>query len=602
VFECGRRFTFKSTAEIHREYGRQSGSCQLRLKWKAICTRSHPALSLTIILLQWLQSSLELRIPGRWSWEPAEEAKANMVWTRFHFALAAVYLAGLIVVGILTGRKARDSNQFLNATGALPLWVCMTACIAANCGSLDVTAMMALGAQYGILAAHFYWIGAIPALVVLTFWLLPAYAKGRYPSILEFIDRHYGAETRALVALCMATIMLLLSGVCLCAAAQVFVTFLGWSFLEGILLTTPLVLLYTWSGGFRATIYTELLHFALVLVAVVPLSFVLICNFGGFWNLLRSVPSDRLHAWQTLPFFAPHATMDRFGVIFGLGMVLSFGYWSTDFVLMQRALAVRRGAEVRLVPLGLAASKLVFSFLIVFPGIVAPIVLQSKAPGNWNATLPSLILRCYSPFWAVIGIMGLATSLVATFANNISGFSAAWVLGIYRPTFRPDRNERHYVSMGRLATAAAILLSIGGAYVALEYQSIMEYMQMIFSTFNGPIFALVMLAALVPARAAGGGLGGFISGLVCAISHQVLAHAHVFRYGSQMNANFYGAVLGFGVAVVGTLVIGHSRRVAPAPESEARERDCLSRKFPPALVLLAGITLCVCVALNVYFW
>ncbi len=525
-----------------------------------------------------------------------------MVWNRFHFALAAIYLAGLILVGILTARETRDSNQFLNATGALPLWVCIVACIAANCGSLDVTAMMALGAQYGILAAHFYWIGAIPALVVLVFWLLPAYAQGRYPSVLDFIAHYYGPDTRALVALCMAIMMLLLSGVCLCAAAQVFVTFLGWSFLEGVLLTAPLVLFYIWSGGFRATIYTELLHFAIVLVAIVPLSFLVIRDFGGIGNLLRSIPPDRVHAWKAVPVFAPQATMDRFGLILGLGLVLSFGYWSTDFVLMQRALAVRRGADVRLVPLGLAAAKLVFAFLIVLPGVVAPLVLQSKLTRSWNATLPSMILHYYNPSWAVIGIMGLATSLVATFANNVSGFSAAWVLGIYRPAIRPGGEEKHYVSMGRMATAAAILLSIGGAYAALENQSMMEYMQMIFSTFNAPLFALVMLAALVPGRAAGGGLGGFVAGLVCTVLHQGLAHARVLRYGSQMNANFYGAVLGFGVAVVSTLIISRPRKHALPQLSQAREPDCASSKFPSLLALLSGAIVCLCVALNVFFW
>src|SRR5260370_23241748 len=175
--------------------------------------------------------------------------------------------------------------------------------------------MMALGAQYGILAAHLYWIGAIPELVVLVFWLLPAYAQQHYPSVLDFIARYYGPQTRALVALCMAIMMLLLSGVCLCAAAQVFVTFLDWSFLKGVLLTTSLVLFYIWSGGFRATIYTELLHFAIVLVAIVPLTFLVFHAFGGIGSLLKSIPPNRLHAWKTLPVFAPQATMDRFGLI-----------------------------------------------------------------------------------------------------------------------------------------------------------------------------------------------------------------------------------------------------------------------------------------------
>ncbi len=525
-----------------------------------------------------------------------------MAWNRFHLALAAIYLAGLVLVGILAGRKTRDSNQFLNATGALPLWVCIVACIAANCGSLDVIAMMALGAQYGILAAHFYWIGAIPALVVMIFWLLPAYSHGRYPSILDFIARYYGRHTRALVALCMAVMMLLLSGICLCAVAQVFVTFLGWSFLRGVLLTALIVLLYIWSGGVRATIYSELLHFAVVLAAIVPLSFLVIRSFGGLGNLLRSIPPDRLHAWKTLPVFAPQAPMDRFGLILGLGLVLGFGYWSTDFVLMQRALAVRRGAEVRFVPLALAAAKLIFAFLIVLPGVVAPLVLQSRPGASWNTTLPDMLLHYYSPSWIVIGIMGLAASLLATLANNVSGFSAAWVQGIYRPAIHPGAEEAHYVWMGRMTTAAAILLSIAGAYAALEYQSMMEYMQMIFSTFNAPLFALVALAALVPGRAAGGGLGGFASGLVSTVLHQMLVHAHVFSYGSQMSANFYGAILGFSIAVVGTLSISRARGNTLPQPSLTEESACSPVQFPLLLVLLTTGIVCLCAAFNVFFW
>jgi SSS family solute:Na+ symporter len=531
------------------------------------------------------------------------EALVDMVWTRFHLALAAIYLSGLIVVTILAGRrKNRDSNQFLNASGALPLWVCMVACIAANCGSLDITAMMALSAQYGILAVHFYWIGAIPALVVLAFWLLPAYSRGHYTSVPDFISQCYGTDTRTLVVLCMAIMMLLLSGVCLCAAAQVFATFLGWSFLGGVLLIAPLVLLYTLIGGFRATIYTELLHFTIVLIGIVPLSFLVLRDYGWGRNLLASIPPDRLHAWKTLPFFAPQETMDRFGLIFGLGLVLSFGYWSTDFVLMQRALAVRKGADVRLVPMGLAVAKLVFAFLIVLPGIVASLVLRQEIAGNWNTTLPAMILHYYSPFWAVIGIMGLAMSLVATFANNVSGFSAAWVLGIYRPVIRPGAAETHYVWMGRMTAVLAIFLSVFGAYTALEYRSMMDYMQMIFSTFNAPLFAIVMLAALVPQRAAGGGLAGFVAGLVCTVLHQVLVHVNVLHYGSQMSANFYGAILGFGVAGLSTLMIGRGRKQPLSQESKAYKEAWFSPAFPSLLVLLAGGIVSLCAALNIYFW
>lgn len=484
---------------------------------------------------------------------------AGMIWSPFYFVLMALYLAALIAVGIVAGRTRRDSNQFLNATGSLPLWVCIPACIAANCGSLDVIAMMGLGAQYGMLACHFYWIGAIPALVVVAFWLLPAYTRGRYPSVLDFIGRYYGGRTRSLVAMCMAAMMLLLAGVCLCAVAQVITTFLGWSFLSGVLLTAGIVLCYTWAGGLRATVYTELLHFAVVLAAVVPLFILVLRDFGGLSNALARIPSSRLHTWDTLPVFGPGAVMDRIGVTFGLGLVLSFGFWSTDFVQMQRALAVRRSADVPFVPLSMGAAKIVFSFLIVLPGVLAPVVLGNRVAGNWNATLPSMMLHYFSPSWVAIGIMGLAASLVSTFANNVSGFSAAWVQGVYQVWVRPTAPESHYVWVGRLTNAAAVLLAIAGAYVALSYQSLMEYIQMILSTFNAPLFALVLCAALASDRVRAGGFAGFIAGLGTAGLHHVLVYAGVLHYGSRMSTNFYAAILSFTATMVVALLVGAVR-------------------------------------------
>lgn len=522
-----------------------------------------------------------------------------MVWNRFHLILALLYTVLLLLVGIVVGRRKRDANQFLNATGALPLWVCIAASIAANCGSLDVIAMMALGAQYGILACHFYWIGAVPALLVLAFWLLPAYAQGRYPSVLDFIARHYGRELHALVALCMSTMMLLLAGVCLCAVSQAVVTFLGWSFLQGVLVTAPVVLFYTWMGGFRATIYTELIHFAVIMVAVTPLVFLVLADFGGIAHFQATIPVERIHLWQGLAVFAPQAPMDALGLIVGLGVVLSFGYWSTDFVLLQRALAVRNSRDVQYVPLAQAAAKLIFGLLIVLPGVAAPLVLKAGKAGNWNATLPSMMLHYYSPFWAAIGVMGFVACLVATFANNVSGFSAAWMQGVYRPLLYPHANESHYLWMSRMSTVAAVLLSIDAAYVALRYQSLMDYIQMIFSTFNAPLFAVVALAALAPRRVARGGLGGFSAGLISTILHQLAVRAGWLHFGSQMSANFYGAMLGFFCAAVVTLALGR-RRPLPEVASEAAEAR-IQVQFTAPIVGFALLIAAVLVSLNLFF-
>lgn len=523
-----------------------------------------------------------------------------MIWNRFEYILGGGYFAALIALGIIAGRRDKNSNQFLNATASLPLWMCIAACIAANCGSLDVIAMMGLGAQYGMLACHFYWIGAVPALVVVSLWLLPAYARGRYPTVLDFIAQCYGQQTRSVVALSMAAMMLLLAGVCLCAVAQTMTAFLGWSFEAGIVATTSVVLFYTWMGGLRATVYTELLHFTLVLLAIVPLFFLVLRDFGGLGQLVAHIPATRSHAWQSLPAFAPGATMDLVGVVFGLGMVLSFGFWGTDFVQMQRALAVKRSTDVPFVPLSMAAAKMVFAFIVVLPGIIAPMALGNHLAGRCNRTLPTMMVHYFSPAWVAIGVLGLVASLVSTFANNVSGFSSACVQGIYQVWIRPNQSDAHYFRMGRGANLLAVLLSIGAAYSALSYQSLMEYIQMILSTFNAPIFGLVLLAALAPRLAACGGLMGLAAGLFSAGLHQALVFWGILHYGSRMSANFYAAVISFSVTTAVTILRG--RLAAPgSPNAASRQTPARIPVTYSAVTLVWAIAiLLACAAVNVW--
>lgn len=526
-----------------------------------------------------------------------------MAWNPLYILFGAIYFAGLILVGIWSARHKGDSNQYLNATSSLPTWVCATACIAANCGSLDLFAMMALGAQYGMLACHFYWIGAIPALLVVAFWLLPIYRSNRSFTILDFVALHYGNSTRSLVALCMATMMLLIAGVGLYAAAQVLNDFLGWPFLHGVLITAAVVLFYTWFGGFRATVYTELFHFVFVLLGVVPLFFLITRQLGGFYKLVASIPDYRAHAWQGVPFFAPHAVMDRFGLVFGLGIVLSFGFWATDFVQLQRALAVRRERDAPYVPLSIGFAKLAFAILVAFTGVTAPLVLTNRGSGtNWNNTLPDLMLHFYKSGWLLFGFMGLAASLISTFSNNVAGFTSAWVQSIYQEWIKPQASDAHYTRVSRLTNAAAVLLAIGAAYFALGFQSLMEYIQLILSTFNAPLFALVALAVIMPRRVATGGVAGFTIGLGCGVTHQVLVLTRVLHYGSQMAANFYGAVFGFTIAFVSTIVAGtirHSHERVAFVESAIGERS-LGITWP---VLSTGAILAgLFIAVDAIFW
>lgn len=523
-----------------------------------------------------------------------------MIWNGFDYLLGAMYFAALVALGIFASRTKGTSNQYLNATASLPLWVSIVACIAANCGSLDVIAMMALGAQYGMLACHFYWIGAIPALVVVAFWLLPAYARGRYPTVLDFIARYYGQQTRSVVALCMAAMMLLLAGVCLCAVAQTIMAFLGWTFAQGVLLTAAVVIFYTWMGGLRATVYTELLHFAVVLSAIVPLFLLVRHDFGGLGRMLDSIPPAHRHVWANLPLFSPHASMDVVGVLFGLGLVLSFGYWSTDFVQMQRALAARRSAKVPFVPLSIGTAKLVFAFVVVFPGILAPLVLGDRLANHWNFTLPSLMLHYFKPGWIAIGVMGLSASLVSTFANNVSGFSSAWVQGVYQVWIRPHASDSHYLWAGRFTNVLAVIASIGAAYSARSFQSLMEYIQMILSTFNAPIFALVALAALVPRRIQGGGFAGLLAGLATGGAHQALVFTGVLHYGSRMATNFYAAILSFIVTVTATILAGRSEAGGEYESAHQNTPGSIAITHSPLTLAWALMICAVSVALNVW--
>jgi SSS family solute:Na+ symporter len=367
-----------------------------------------------------------------------------------------------------------------------------------------------------------------------------------------------------------------------------------------VLITAIVVLFYTGMGGLRATVYTELLHFAVVLLAIVPLFFLVQRDFGGLGALVAHLPAEHVHAWTNLPVFAPGAIMDVTGVVFGLGIVLSFGFWGTDFVQMQRALAVRRPSDVPFVPLSIATAKIVFAFIIVLPGIAAPLVLGRHLTDQWNTTLPSMMLHYFNPSWVAIGVMGLAASLVSTFANNISGFSSASVQGVYQAWIRPGQSDGHYLWVGRSTNVLAVLLSVGAAYSALSFQSLMEYIQMILSTFNAPIFALVALAALAPRRAASGGLFGLLAGLGSAGVHQALVFAGYLNYGSRMNANFYAAILSFSVTATATLISSRlsARRVAVPGIESAPTRIPFS--YSTATLVWALVVSGACIAVNLW--
>jgi solute:Na+ symporter, SSS family len=513
--------------------------------------------------------------------------------------LPAYFILNL-VIGWLSKRRPENANALLNASRSLPLWVVSASFLAANCGALEIVGLSAMAAQYGVEAFHFYWIGAIPAMVSLSFWMLPAYLRSGARSIPEFLAARFGASVRRMNACLAAAAMLMLAGINLYAMAQVLLAVLSIPFFLGVLASAGVVLSYILIGGLRATIYTEIFQLAVMLAGLVPLSF-------RTFTLVRQHPDGpRWHLWRGQPLFAPNAHLDQFGLILGLGFVLSFSYWCTDFVLMQRALASRTEHDARQVPLLAGFGKLAFSLIVVIPALIAPHVLPALGvTQRFDQALPRLMTVFYGPTLLGLGLTALASSLMSGFAANISGFSAVWTVDIYRDWLAQGRSETHYIRVGRLATFLGVVISLAASYVSFSFSNLMDHVQLIFSLFSAPFWA-VFLMGLMPRRInVRGALIALGCGLGVATIHHLCVYRHLLRYGSVMNANFHVAVYSFSSTfLVGWLLRSRSALPEPAmiPTLAGSAGIGWGGHRALSLLLVAITLLAICFVLNRLWW
>ena len=358
-----------------------------------------------------------------------------------------LYFLVTIVIGWLARSGTRSSRAFLNASRSLPLTVVVAAYLAANCGALEIVGLSAMAAQYGVQAFHFYWIGAIPAMIFLALWMMPVYRRSQIASVPEYLERRFGPNVRLLNAVITALILLLLAGVSLYAMAQVLEVIVGLSFGVGILLSAGVVLTYILLGGLKATIYNEVFQLFVMVVGLVPLA----CRS---WRLLHTahlaLPEQSRHLWRDLPLASTHAPLDKTGVIVGLGFVLSFGYWCTDFVLMQRAFTARTEQEARQVPLWAGFGKLCFALMVVLPGLAAGRLLPALAQSqHFDQALPRVMVDLYGPVMLALGITAIVASLMSGLAANVSAFASVATNDIYRARVRRHADDTHYLRVGR---------------------------------------------------------------------------------------------------------------------------------------------------------
>jgi SSS family solute:Na+ symporter len=463
------------------------------------------------------------------------------------YAIIAGYLLVMVLVGYSLKKYMKTGEDFFLSGRSLPGWITGLAFLSANLGALEVIGMVANSAKYGISTVHFYWVGAVLAMVFLGIFMMPFYYGSRVRTVPEYLKLRYNEATRGLNAISFAIMTILMSGISLYAMALLFNKMLGWSFHASILFAALVVLLYVFWGGLSSSIYNEVIQFFLIWLGLLPIVFLGLKQVGGFAGLTAKLHQELFHAVKYLGTSNNPLGVDWFGVVMGLGFVLAFGYWTTDFLVVQRALASKNLNAARMTPIIAAFPKMLVPIIVVIPGLVALLVLPEFSPAagagtpDYNSAL-ILLMKHYLPN----GLLGLAiTALLASFmsgmAGNVTAFNTIWTYDIYGSYIRKGRSDAHYVKVGKWTTVIGILASVGTAYIALGFKNLMDYMQLIFSFFNAPLFATFLLGMFWKGATAWGGFWGLLVGILAAAVHYILYKVGVLSYHSEMAANFYQA-------------------------------------------------------------
>lgn len=512
-------------------------------------------------------------------------------------AVIPLSLAAVLWIGWRSRRRWSSANDYLNATRSVSLWAATLAFLAYNCGSIEVIAISAMAAQYGVQAFHFYWIGGIPGLVFFGLVVLPIYTRTGARSLPEYLGMRFGPRVRLLNACISMVATVCFAGVALYTIAQVLQGTTGLSFLSSDLLSAAVVLAYVLAGGVRASIFTSVFQLFVMIAGLAPLLFFTVHFNPADW-MQRA---QRWHLWKPLPLLSPHATLDCVGVLLGLGFVISFSYWCTDFVMIQRALAAHTIEDARAVPLLAGFGKMGIAFLVVLPGVAAPSLLHGHV--SFDQTMPALMLFEFGPTLLALGVAALLAGLMAWLAGNVSGFSALWAEEIYRRHIGAPGSERATIRAGRFAVPVCLALAQMTAYAAFHFSDIMEFLQLIVAFCYAPVFAAVLAGVLHRRCTERSALEGICSGVVSALAMQAMFRAGIVLFGSQMTANFYEAIVSFAVALAVCLLMRNSRQEPSAAGLLSFDAALVQSLRPSrSLVLLSACLLGLCLLLNVLWW
>ncbi|HEX4545362.1 MAG TPA: sodium:solute symporter family protein [Candidatus Acidoferrum sp.] len=591
--------------------------------------------------------------------------------TGIDWLIVSLYFVFVIGVGVALKSSVKTSSDFFLAGRAIPAWVCGLAFMSANLGAQEVIGMGASGAKYGIATSHFYWIGAIPAMVFVGIFMMPFYYGSRARSVPEYLRLRFDEKTRGLNAISFATMTIFSSGISMYAIAKLIQTLhvfdspfqrLGineaWIFDFAILISALVVLAYTFLGGLSSAIYNEVVQFFLIVAGFVPLTWLGLKSVGGWAGLKARLDPSFTHSWVGLA----HAHTNRlgvewFGLVMGLGFVLSFGYWCTDFLVVQRAMAAKSMSAARRTPLIGAFPKMLFPALVILPGLIAialptepalpktettvgaqpngqgiiPYKLDAtngkpaldkdgKPQLDYDLAVPNMLLHYFPPGMLGLGLTALLASFMSGMAGNVTAFNTVWTYDIYQSYIRPGATDQHYLWMGRVATVAGVALSIAAAYMANRFNDIMDMLQLVFAFVNAPLFATFMLGMFWKRTTGHGAFSGLLAGTAAAAIHHGLTLptgavsgikggwlGSVHTYPSEMAQNFWTAIYAWSTCFLVTIVVSLFTRapdeqklvglvysMTPRPEEEPLA--WYARPASLAIMVLAGTVL-----LNIIF-
>jgi SSS family solute:Na+ symporter len=549
------------------------------------------------------------------------------------YILLTLYFALVIGIGYMARKRVSTSLDFFLSGRSLPAWVTGLAFISANLGAIEVMGMSANGAQYGMPTAHYFWIGAVPAMLFLGVVMMPFYYGSKVRSVPEFMLRRFGKATHLVNGISFATAQVLIAGANLFLLASVVNLLLGWPIWVSVIVAAAIVLSYTALGGLSAAIYNEVLQFMVIVAALLPLTIVGLHKVGGWQGLVDKVSAgpggaEQVNSWpgNQLTGFDDNL-LSVIGLVFGLGFVLSFGYWTTNFVEVQRAMAARSMSAAMRTPIIGSFPKMFVPFIVIIPGMIAGVAVTELQGENKAALLageeaPSgatfndallLLMRDLLPNGMLgIAIAGLLASFMAGMAANLSSFNTVFTYDIWQSYVRKDRPDDYYLGVGRLVTVVATVLAIGTAFIASTYANLMDYLQQLFSFFNAPLFATFILGLLWRRMTPAAGWTGLVSGTLAAILVFVLTESGAWALPGQGGA-FVGAGAAFVVDIAVSVAVTYATRPKPAEQLAGlvygltpKEDRTPSRTGEDAgwyrnPVLLAGIALVITVVLNIVF-